>query len=473
MNTIKQFLLGMLTIGLIASCTSEDEAFSSYNNESWQKLACSTGVEQGVITSTRTIGDLDSQALPRGEYPNTLGMYIHGYINGKISENTLTLQEKGPITSIDFLYQVSDDGKKIRIAAPDNQDNVLELAIADSPDEYADANLFFFTSQKETQLDLPKEEGDKYGYTNPRNECGDILFSSDGYFFCRKENSNIGLYKYVRNDINATEEGVVEEVSTFTEKNIEVTMKRLTACVSIRIILVESTSGSSYNNIPDVEAGDDKTTAPLNTTNDALHAYIQHKHDDLLDPQKRDEHIIDVRDIMIRKKLLEMYPFQYDWEKGVIFGSAKNRASVYLCNLNYPAWVDKLTSFDNGNNHIAGVTATCDNEPFLPGITTKTTMEGLILFMSIGKRDPSIEIQGGTYDKLMKYRVSKLTWILTPNTHTYVYIPITLEEIVQLYRKLNNKPDPKTRSIQEASDEIILPSDRVIMFSKPFYTEQK
>ena len=266
----------------------------------------------------------------------------------------------------------------------------------------------------------------------------------------------------------------MKKVADYATKSMKVSMKRMTACVSLRIIIVDHTEVKDnsivYVPIEGIESGTDKQEAPLNLTNNVLHTYIQNNHADLLDPNDKDKPIIDVRDIFVRKKVFDRYPYKYSWKEGVNF---RYRTTVYLCNLNFPAWVDAFTSYEHGSNYLYGVTATCDNEPFLPAFTDKAPVGNLSLFMGIGKHDSTDEEQGGSYTKIIKYNIPNVTWHLTPNTHTYIYIPITLEDIVQLYKKMQLPgSNGKTRSVQDI-EEVTLPSDWIITFSKPFYSEHE
>lgn len=476
MNKIKRFFGGVITACLIVSCTSEDDIAPSYEDGNWEKIGCSLGVDKGTITQTRTMGELDEKDLPRGEYPSKLGVYIHKYDEGTVS-GTVALRgetsDEGQEPNTDFLYKVSKDGTKVQIVSPSNTNNMLELAILDDISNWQTAELFFFTSQEEIEnIELPKiKEEDWYGYPDPRDECGDILFSSEGYFFCWKDSKTLGLYYIVKNSNKPVDKGEVKEVTEYSTKSMEVVMKRMTTCVSLRIIIIDHTEVDGNNivyvPIEGVENGTDEQ-APLNLTNNVLHSYIQNHYAYLLDSKNKDEHIIDVRDIFVRKKVFEGYPYKYSWGDGVDF---MDRTTVYLCNLNFPAWVDALTYYEHASTDMYGVTATCDNEPFLPAFSEKVPIDKLSLFMGIGKRDITDKEQGGTYNKIIRYNITDVVWHLTANTHTYVYVPITLDEIVQLYIKMQ-KPgtNSKTRSVQDI-EEVTLPSDRIITFSKPFYSE--
>lgn len=480
MNRIKIFLIGIIAINLITACSSEDEIPWWDDNGDWQKIDCSLGVNQGIAT-TRTIGDLDNNLLPKGEYPSTLGIYLHKYANDDIVGNLTFKKETNIITKaashksnpINLFYKVNPERTQVAIKSPLNTE-VLTFNIVVSPDKIMDGDveMFFFASRQETRnIEFPKvnpptDNWYANDYPDAREEFGDKLFSTDGFCFCWKdtEKNALALYLLVQNDVEGTEIDEVKEVYDFTEKELNITMKRMTACVSIRLVIVDHIANDGkYETIAPIDHTTEFKDA-VTFSNTALQTHIEKNHPSLKEEMKD----FNVRNIFIRKKLIDNYPYIYDWKNGL---NTRERKALYLCNLDYPAWIDGITSYENGSNYFYGLTATCDNEPFIPATGKNFPRITLVLFMGIGEYsdDPNNK-QGGTYTKVIRYFIdmdSESNFNISPNTHTYLYIPITLEDIVQLHEKLK-QPAISTRSSMQ---DIILSRNQVLVVSEPLYSQ--
>lgn len=479
MKNLKNILLGFSLMGLLAACSSEDNSIPGTvsNNSNWEEIEFSMGVEQGKIVSSRAIGELDALDLPRGEYPQTLGIYMHKY-SGDAVAATLTLNEDGVNNGgkAKFYYRVNGNNTVSLKSTPDSPEEIV-MDIVASGEKLTEQDLFFFASQKKiSNVEYPVVKDNQYAdkFKDAREEFGDKLFSTDGYVFQRKDANTIGLYLIVRNSIRDNEVKEIKEIESWQQGDWDITMKRLTSCVSIRLMLIDKfehkngtteliSIDSLYKGIPYDSA--------LVLTNRAFLRYVEEKHPDLADKLSD----FNVENILVRKKVLNHFPIVYDWANGVIANEAEYRKPLYLCNLNYPAWIDNVVYYEHGSNIINGLTATCDNEPFVAADGQSIYDLDLVLFMGIGQRDKNDEEQGGTYNKLITYTIpfgdtddiGSNPYSVKPNTHTYIYVGITLENIVELYTHLNGVAKKATSDIAN----ITISPEQVIVTSEPYITE--
>lgn len=486
MNQIKQFFFGCMVVGLMTACSSEEELGQTNvpDNREWNSINFSLGVEQGTQAKTRTIGDLDEWGLPKASYPQGLGIYMHKYdYNDKIeTSEIITLNEEGSNNNREakFFYAIDEDRTKITLARYEGvtQSEAFEVSIGEYNTKDGDKTLpskncdmFFFASQKNIRdVPFPMAEENWYpkDYPDARDEFGDKLFCTDGYFFQwkDKEHTKLALYLLVRNANKATEIEEVKEIVDWNTKKLDLTMKRLTACISIRMVLIDHFDPKTGN----IVSLDVTEKNALEKTNEAVREYVKAKHPDL----EKDFANFNAENIFIRKKMFREYPSTYDWATGP---SMMDRTDLYLCSLDYPSWVGAYTTYEHGKIDVKGLTATCDNEPFIPVDGQFIPGVQLLLFMGIGQRDPSApNNQGGYYDRVVRYLIpfgeettASNSFHATPNTRTYIYVGLTLENIVELYKKLQEEPEEAQYSSRFASvSEIVLSSNQLIMTSEPY-----
>lgn len=84
------------------------------------------------------------------------------------------------------------------------------------------------------------------------------------------------------------------------------------------------------------------------------------------------------------------------------------------------------------------MTATCDNEPFIPfRLSSPGGLPNipLTLFLGIGDYETS------EVSKLVSYTINISNLSLNANTHTYLYVGFALQDIVDLYLMLSGQED--------------------------------
>lgn len=473
MNQMKQIIFGFMAVAFMAACSSGEELGQEpqLDNKEWKSISFSTGVEQGTTVNTRTIGDLDNNSLPKAAYPEGLGIYMHKHdVETEKTSESIVINEEGSSNNriAHFVYKIDDKNNMVYLKKDENNSEEIAVRIAakQTGNIYPkNCDLFFFASRKEVNnIEFPKVENNIYDniYSDAREEFGDKLFSSEGYFFQWKEpGKELGLYYILSNDYEASDVSKFEivEVPNWEKMQLDLSMKRLTVCVSVRLMLIkeygEDKVVSIYNENKDVESA-------VDATNEALRKYVKSK--GYSDKVIKYFETFDVRNICVRKKILEHFPIVYDWKEGLPT-SSKYRGNLYLCNLDYPSWIDQPISYENGSYHIYGLTATCDNEPFIP---FRLSSPGglpkipLTLFLGIGNHETN------EVDRLISYTIKIENLSLNANTHTYLYVGLTLQEIVDLCLKLSEQKDlVKTRSAS-SMPEVILPSNRLFITSEPY-----
>lgn len=486
---LQKVLFLFSAVALMAACSSEEDFSKGDTTQpdgNWSGLATSVGVEEGVMDS-RAIGELDDNGLPKAHYPNGLGIYLHKYVTDGSEIQPITLNEEGSDAnrSSKFYYNVEEEQGVVLLNNKENAEGAISIKIGEYVGETVEVDdvqdLFFFASQDQLKdVEFPKVSEDENWwsslYPDAREEFGDRLFCTDGYFFQWKnaEHTVLGLYLLIRYDNEGTEVKSIREITNWQQMtNLNLAMKRLTACISVRLMLIDrfETDGT-IKNIPGMDLGIDfdGEGGGLSLTNKALQDHLQQgvaegKYTAELAEQMKD---FDVQNIFVRKKLFTNFPGAFDWEEGLVW---RNRKPLYLCNLNYPAWVDDVIHYEHGVSYVHALTATCDNEPFIPADNKFIPKVNLVMYMGIGQRDPSIPVQGGTYDKVISYTIpfgstetASNEYHVAPNTHTYIYIGLTLENIVELYQHFN-AASLKNRSVQQ---NITLPSGQMMMFTEPY-----
>lgn len=310
MNKIKQIFLGFMAVAFMAACSSGEELGQEpqIDNKEWKSISFSAGVEQGTTVNTRTIGDLDNNSLPKAAYPEGLGIYMHKHdVETEETSESIVINEEGSSNNriAHFVYKIDDNNDMVYLKKDENSSEEIAVKIAakQTGDIYPkDCDLFFFASRKEVNnIEFPKVENNIYDdiYPDAREEFGDKLFSSEGYFFQWKEpGKELGLYYIVSNDYEASHVSKfkIVEVPNWEKMQLDLSMKRLTVCVSVRLMLIKEYGDkveSIYNENKDF-------TSALNATNEALREYVKSK--GYSDEVIKYFETFDVRNICVRKK---------------------------------------------------------------------------------------------------------------------------------------------------------------------------
>ena len=491
MKIINHILLGFFLVGMFASCSSDDSIApepTQPDGRKWNAINLNMGVEQGQA-STRTIGDLDKEGLPRGAYPSNLGIYILGYDNGQV-KGTLTLNEDGSDNGgrANFYYYVDKENNTVSLKSTPESEEVLKVAIRNEHSTWSnlgtDASMFFFASQnkinnvKFPELD-PNENKYEDLFPNAHEEFGDKLFCTDGYIFKWKNESTLGLYLIIRNAPDEYEIKEIKEIKTWEKGDWDITMKRLTACVSIRLMIIDSyVSGSEntviHKNIEGMDRPDIPFEEGVRLTNAAFRKYVDEKYPALADEMGN----FNIENMLVRKKLFTNFPTTFDWKDGLLGDRGDERGSLYVCNLNHPAWIDAVTNYEHGKNQVHALTATCSNEPFVAADGKMVYGINMVLFLGYGERNTDDHEQGGSYDRLITLTIpfgdghdtGSNPYHVTPNTRTYIYVGITLEDLVQLYKRLYIDENIEPRSASGINNLTISPK-QVMVTSEPYIAE--
>lgn len=471
MNKLKRNLLFLAISGIMSACSSEpvEEIITPDNDRDWQEVNFASGVEEGTegegTISTRAKDELGPGGVPAAKYPDDLAIYMHEYSGGKLGE-VITICTEGEAKSGRFKYSMDKNNNEIYLKSSKGDSKYLTLKI-EEPNTTQPTSLFFFASQMSvSEVELPRlpEEDDWYSdkYPNATTEFGDRLFATDGYFFGWKDakREQISLYLLVRTkDPEEIVENVkIVEIEDWEDSTLALKMKRLTSCLSVRLTIVDKyNSDGTIVSIPGVFRDDSDpegaTQNAIQKTDEALKQYIEANKNEIgieIDPE------FSVENIFIRKKILTDFPAVFDWENGLTTEKEKV-APLYLCNLNYPAWMNSVTSYEHGDSYIQGLTSICDNEPFIPadGVRIENRMQ-LHLFMGISDADHN-------YDKLMIVKIPIDSYDVHPNKLHSLYIGFTLKNVVDFYKKFNAS-SPSTRSVEE----FILSPDQISITSEPY-----
>lgn len=300
----------------------------------------------------------------------------------------------------------------------------------------------------------PEQNLYKDEYPDATMEYGDRLFVSCGYFFAWKDKNEgvVGLYYYVHNDYEGHEKDEIREVEQWQTKTLDIYMDRKTACLSVRLMIVDSFDNGNWKNIAGLEDGADGETA-IKYTNEALNKYLE----DNNEPYK-----FEVQDLFIRKKVLTEFPSVYTLDDGfdTRYG---DRLPMFVCNLDYPAWMKESADFQNGNVSLHGLTSICDSEPFIPADEKNLSGISLHLFMGFGNAEKE------EYDKAVVMKVDfDNGYAVSANTVTRMYILFTLKNVVEFYKYFTNST-PSTRSVEEFT----LSPEQVVFASEPYRSDKK
>lgn len=136
-------------------------------------------------------------------------------------------------------------------------------------------------------------------------------------------------------------------------KEWDVELNRMTACITLSTMIIEGVDDNGHpKSIGDIDEFTSLDKA-IEATDMSLHAAGY--------PET-----MSVTNIFTRKKGLENFPLSYDFIDGVQAGLGAPRGNVYLCNLDNPAWMDELASYQWGDKKqtMYGISSQCDNYPF-------------------------------------------------------------------------------------------------------------
>lgn len=485
---IKTLLVGVIAL-LITSCTKDDFT-PPENNGVWQKVNIRTSVEEGqeASISTKQIGELDPVlGVPSAHYPDKAGLYIHkrtwkeGEDRALLTKDVITLREENATSSSieDFEYQIDTAAGVVRLKQETSREAQMTLKIEETYNISQPQDVFCFNSVKEASetIDFPElDPADNLyptRYPNATAEYGDKLFTSTHYFFAWTDDSKtqVNLCTIDLASAEKGETGTIQEIvkidKDWNTSSWKLSMQRLTTCFSARLIIVDKFEASTgeFTNITGIDKSTEFDKA-LEATNVALKKYIDENSLDISD--------YDAKNIFVRKKLLSNFSYQYNWIDGLVPNGPRptSRKPLYLCNLDYPAWINSVTSFQNGKNYLYGVTSICDSEPFIPTSAIDIPRVELHFFIGIGERDetehPDEENPGGTYDKaiILKVPFADSSYLIPANKLQSLYVILTVKNLVQLYQKLQ-APAVNTRS---SEIEMTLPAEQLIIASEPYHS---
>lgn len=513
MEKFKWMYLLVLVSGLIlGGCSSENDIIDNIDGEpdidntdkrpdfdfsklTWTKRTISSQIEAGNNTdiSTRSAEDIGFGGNPSSVLPDDLNYYINVYNEGVknyIEDDFLELTyENNEI--IYFTTTATNNGKQYVLInnIPDVTENAdyLYFEIGDNISSVPGNRIFFFTTynladkKNDSKIKLPKaidvDGQDLYYNGNGYAEYGDKLFATEGLFFIRNsENSDkIDLYY-----LNTNNRPVLAD-------EYKIKMRRLTGVITIYTIVIDRYEDNTPISITGVDGGT-TTVSAISLTNDALaEAFTKLKEtpEDFFSSEElaannnalRDfisnkfDQGYGVDDYFIRKKVIENFPVEYDFLAATV--DYQTTGPLYLCNLNFPAWMNEKSVFHWGSDaterEFYGVSSFCDNYPFLPigHYLSLDYTNSLIIYMGMSKRDTENTTYAPPSHLLqVKIAIKEQGILLQPNINHNMYVVFTIKDMVQMLVKAQmndavGTPSPTTRSALE-EPVLELPSNRLI-----------
>ena len=403
--------------------------------------------------TTRSADEVDPNTKnPKSALPDGIDMYIAFYQDGELQKDAIKLDTENGYS---FNYKITPSATDGDIVTFESvvDDKKVSLPLSSFP-----KSRFIFTSfdpKDGTEFSLKKLEAGENLYDTDKNqlfpdayeEYHDRLFSSDGMIF-EKEGASYVVKSIGNQSSNAHPVKVWEDVK----------LSRMTACITLSTVIVEGFDGQNPVNIK----GMDKTTTAaeaIKITDDRLH--------ELGYPEN-----LSVIDIFTHKKGLQNFPIHYDFIDGVRASLGDERGNVYLCNLDYPAWMEEISDYQygDGDKHIMyGVSSQCDNYPFFP-VTEFNDVRNINLLLFMGFRDKT---STSTKQTVLAYRVPINSLTLQYNRNHYLYLALTVQNIVDMYKKFleEDAKYPKTRGVDEPII-IDIPSEQLIMRSEPYFSNK-
>ncbi|WP_281960570.1 hypothetical protein [Bacteroides clarus] len=264
-------------------------------------------------------------------------------------------------------------------------------------------------------------------------------------------------------------------------------MRRLTGVITIYTIVIDRYEDNTPISITGVDGGT-TTVSAISLTNDALaEAFTKLKEtpEDFFSSEElaannnalRDfisnkfDQGYGVDDYFIRKKVIENFPVEYDFLAATV--DYQTTGPLYLCNLNFPAWMNEKSVFHWGSDaterEFYGVSSSCDNYPFLPigHYLSLDYTNSLIIYMGMSKRDTENTTYAPPSHLLqVKIAIKEQGILLQPNINHNMYVVFTIKDMVQMLVKAQmndavGTPSPTTRSALE-EPVLELPSNRLI-----------
>lgn len=508
MEKFKWMCLLILVSGLIlGGCSSENDIIDNtdkkpnidFSKLTWTKRTISSQIEAGSNTdiSTKSADEIGFGGNPSSVLPDNINYYINVYNKGVkdyIEKDFLELTyENNKITY--YTATVTNNGKQYVLInnTPDVEENAdyLWFEIGNNINNVPDNRTFFFTTynlaDKKSEKDypmirLPKAtevgQNDLYYDGDGYVEYGDKLFATEGHYFIRNsEDSNkVDLYFLA----STTNRPMLADESS-------IKMRRLTGVITIYTIVIDHYEGNAPINITGIDGGTTAENAIL-LTNDALAKAFDRLKEAPGDFFSSEELAADnnalkdfisnsfdkeygVDDYFIRKKVIENYPIEYDFLTAAVDYQG-DTGHLYLCNLNYPAWMNEKSNFhwgaDDDNQNLNGVSSSCDNYPFLPigNSLTLDNTNSLIIFMGMSK--PNTE--STTYNPpshLLQVKITPeigMEMHLSPNVSHNIYVVFTIKDMVQMLVKAQMNDAVGTPQTRSALEEPVLelPSNRLI-----------
>lgn len=471
MDKLRKFFLLTAMIGFITACSSEEEIIEPKpeTNGIWQEVNFSLGVLEGTPVNSRAIGDLDANGLPKAEYPQELGLYMQKYVysdtsgKGEFNEKVVKLYDENTESkAATFSYYIDTNKNEVTIKGnpTDSDEASFKIKIRESVKDVWEGDFFMFTSQKEAgPIQMPRLDPEqnlyKDEYPDATMEYGDRLFVSCGYFFAWKDKHEgvVGLYYFMNNDYEGHEKDEIREVEQWQTKTLDIPMNRKTACLSVRLMIVDSFDNGNWKNIAGLEDGKADRETAIRCTNEALNKYLENNNK---------PYEFKVQDLFIRKKVLTGFPRLYTLDGGFDIRNG-GRSPMFVCNLDYPAWMKEFTDFQNGNKYLYGLTSICDSQPFIPADEKDLPRISLDLFMGFGNAETE------EYNKAVVMKVNfDNQYAVSANTLTRMYILFTLKNVVDFYEHFT-AATPSTRSVEEFT----LSPEQVVFVSEPYRSDKK
>lgn len=512
MEKFKWMYLLVLVSGLIlGGCSSENDIIDNIDKEpdidntdkkpdidfsklTWTKRTISSQIEAGSNTdiNTRGASEIGWDGNPSGVLPtNNINYYINVYDgnDNKVEDTVLELTHEN--NNIIYYTSFGEDSSGNPLAFIKNDyGDMLWFEVGEKQDEVPNGELFFVTTVNMASTDINNSiiplkttgevgENDIYYGGRGYREYGDKLFTTEGLYFVKnseysEDNKKIDLY------YKDSRTGY----STLADEN-KIKMKRLTGVITIYTIVIDHYEGQVPINIEGIDGT--STVDAINKTNTALQeafTKLTQKPGDFFSSEElaaNDNALSNfianqfdteyrINDYFIRKKVLENYPVEYNFLKGEV-NYQGTKGHLYLCNLDFPAWMDEVSSFHWGstseNQIIHGISSSCDNYPFLPvgnGLILDQNTP-LIIFMGMSK--PNTE-GGVTYNPpshLLQVKIMpKERMEIKSNISHNMYVVFTIKDMVQMLVKAQMHDavgTPRTRSALE-EPVLELPSNRLI-----------
>ncbi len=495
--------IAIIASGIMVGCSSEDilddiskgENNIDLSNLNWIEGSISTQVQQGSEANgsinTRSEKEVDEHGNPPSKLPDNIDVYIARYI-GK--DNSLDEKKAIPITKIGseykYKYAIEEDtnGTLWAIVSNNEEKDTFEekdtLKILVREDSNIDSknpkDCFIFTTYNPTYnpeddpeknagsnfyLPKVKKEDDRYFEGNAYVEYGDNLFSSDGHFFIKNPSGatiseKAKLYYAVQN--STISRPVTDESS--------ITMKRMTTVMTLCTMVVEKYE----NNYPSSVSTIDQNSTPktmIEETDKLFHKALETRQTKLNEEGKgiQLDHEISVGDFFTRKKVLNYFPVHYNFITGPEVNST-DRGTFYLCNLNYPAWMDEARHYtfgDENQSTVYGIASSCDNHPFIPIIKATTIQDATLrLYMGIRKLNTPENVPQNLLT--VDVQTDRAGISLEPNRNHQYYLMFTIEDLVDLaVVDAEMKAEMKEQGIitRTSSDkaDLVLSSNRLIL----------